>query len=155
MNIAELIGAYAAGPARLREAVAGLTEEQLRARPIAGKWSSHEVVCHVADFEPVYLDRMKRVLAENEPTMFGGDPDQVAAALAYDARDTQEELAVVEACRREMTRILRTLPEAAFQRRGIHSEAGPLTLQQLLTSVTNHIPHHVGFIQEKRRALCA
>jgi hypothetical protein len=87
--------------------------------------------------------------------MFGGDPDQFAAALAYDARDTQEELALIEACRREMTRILRALPETAFQRRGIHSEAGPLTLQQLLTSVTNHIPHHVGFIQEKRRALGA
>ena len=53
--------------------------EQLVARPIPGKWSTLEVICHLADFEIVYTDRIKRVIAENEPTMFAGDPDQFAA----------------------------------------------------------------------------
>jgi len=40
-----------------------------------------------------------------------------------------------------------------FQRRGIHSEAGPLTLETLLQRITGHIPHHVRFIEEKRKAM--
>jgi uncharacterized damage-inducible protein DinB len=153
MEISALVEHYALGPNLLREAVAGLTDEQVRARPIAGKWSTLEVVCHLADFEPVYLDRMKRVIAESEPTMFGGDPDLFAARLAYDHRVLAEELELISACRAQMARILRTLSPAEFQRKGIHNEAGPLTLAQLLQSVTNHLPHHIQFIEAKRQAL--
>jgi hypothetical protein len=45
------------------------------------------------------------------------------------------------------------LPDAAFQRVGSHKERGPITLEKWLTIATNHIPHHVNFILEKRRAL--
>ena len=34
-----------------------------------------------------------------------------------------------------------------------YTEAGPITLEKLLTNITNHIPHHVKFIDEKRAAL--
>jgi hypothetical protein len=53
--------------------VAGMTQEQLVARPVPGKWSTLEVICHLADFEIVGADRIKRVIVENEPTLFGGD----------------------------------------------------------------------------------
>jgi hypothetical protein len=48
---------------------------------------------------------------------------------------------------------LRTLKEADFARIGKHSEAGPLTLLQFLERVTEHIPHHAKFIDEKRKAM--
>ncbi len=153
MSIAKLIDDYAAGPSLLRQAVKGMTREQLMARPIEGKWSTHECVCHIADFEPVYVDRMTRVIAQEQPTYFGGDPDLYAARLAYAARDVDEELSLIEACRKHLVRILRSLPEAAFQRKGNHSEAGEQTLEKLLTNVTKHIPHHIEFIRQKRQAL--
>lgn len=148
-----LIDEYLAGPGLLRQAVAGMNAEQLDATPVPGKWSTRQVICHIADFEPVYADRMKRVIAEHEPTMFGGDPDVFAAHLAYDQRDVEVELAMIEYVRRHVASILQTLPAEAFERRGIHSEAGPLTLAALLQSVTRHIPHHLTFIREKRQAL--
>ena len=37
-----------------------------------------------------------------------------------------------------------------FRRKGIHSEPGPLTLEKVLTNMTNHIPHHAKFIEDKR-----
>ena len=62
-----LIDDYLAGPGLLRQAVAGMSRDQLLARPIPGKWSTLEVICHLADFEIVGADRIKRVIAENEP----------------------------------------------------------------------------------------
>lgn len=153
MDVAQLLAEYAEGPTRLREAVRGMTVEQLDAAPVPGKWSTKQVICHIADFEPVYVDRMKRVIAQEEPTFFGGDPDLFATRLAYAARDVEEELGLIEACRRHMTRILGTLQPEDFQRSGHHSEAGPMTLEKLLRNVTGHIPHHIHFILEKRRAL--
>ena len=153
MMRASLIEAYLAGPQLLRDAVAGMSDADLDARPVPGKMSSKEVVCHIADFEPVYADRMKRVIAEDAPPLRGGDPDAWMKTLAYGDRDVAEELDLIAAVRNQMARILRTLPDAAWTRTGIHSEAGPLTLEELLRRVTHHVPHHIGFINEKRAAL--
>ena len=81
-----IIDNYLDGPGILRKAVAGMTPDKLVARPIPGKWSTLEVICHLADFEIVYADRIKRVIAKNEPTLFGGDPDAFSARLAYQQR---------------------------------------------------------------------
>lgn len=152
-DVPQFIEAYAAGPKLLRDAVAGMTPDQLRARPIPGKWSTLELVCHIADFEPVYADRIKRILVENEPTMFGGDPDQFAARLAYHERDLETELAMIEAVRRHVVGILKTLPPEAYARVGRHSSDGPLTLETILKRISNHIQHHLPFLKEKRTAL--
>ena len=149
----DLIDQYLAGPQKLRHAIVGMTDGQLDATPIPGRWSTRQVVCHIADFEPVYADRMKRVIAMSEPTFFGGDPDVFAARLAYDRRDVDEELQLIEAVRNHMARILYSLAEEDFQRIGHHSEDGPLTLETLLRRITEHIPHHLRFIEEKRKVI--
>ena len=153
MSISELINEYAAGPQTLRAAIAGMTPEQIDAAPVPDKWSTRQFVCHLADFEPVYADRMKHVIAEDKPTFAGGFQQQFAEHLAYDQRDIEEELTLIEVVRSQMARILRTLPPEAFERTGIHSVEGPMTLRTLLERITNHIPHHVQFIEEKRRVM--
>jgi hypothetical protein len=152
-TLAELLTEYEAGPELLRRAVAGLTPEQLRARPVEGRWSTLEVVCHLADFEPVLADRIKRILALEKPLLMGADEKLFATRLAYHDRDVAEELAIVEATRRQMARILRAAPPDAGTRTGIHSERGVVTLEQMLAGATRHIVHHCTFIQEKRTAL--
>ena len=146
---------YANGSTELSSALSGLSDEQLDAIPVPGKWSIRQVVCHIADFELVYADRMKRVIAETDPTFFGGDPDTFAAGLAYKQRDINEELRLIESVRRQVTRIIQTLEERDFQRTGVHKEDGQLSLATLLTSVTLHLPHHLAFIEEKIAAMKA
>jgi uncharacterized damage-inducible protein DinB len=153
MPLAELIEQYAAGPARVRKAVAGLSREELLARPIPGKWSSLEVIAHIADFEVVFVDRLTSVIAENSPTIPGRDEQKYAARLAYHQRDLDEQLRLIEICRAHVTRILRTLTDADLARVGNHTEAGPLTLEQLLDRIIKHLLHHVKFIDDKRAAL--
>ena len=153
MEISPLFDDYATGPQKLRDAIAGMAPKQIDAAPVPGKWSTRQVVCHLADFEPVYADRMKHVIAEDQPTFAGGFHQQFAEHLAYDQRDIEEELRLIEIVRIQIARILRTLPPKAFERIGIHSVEGPMTLQALLDRITNHIPHHIAFIEEKRAAL--
>jgi uncharacterized damage-inducible protein DinB len=152
-SLPQLIEAYLEGSTALRKAVAGMSREQVQARPVAGKWSTLEVVCHLADFDPIMADRMKRIIAEDKPQLLGADEKHFAAALAYHHRDLEEELTIIEKTRSQLTRILRTLPAEALQRVGVHSERGPLTLERMIGLATNHIPHHVKFIHEKRQAL--
>ena len=152
-TLAELLKDYEAGPGLLRQAVAGLSPDQLRARPVEGRWSTLEVICHLADFESILADRIKRILALDKPLLLGADEKLFANRLAYHDRDPAEELAIVETTRRQLARILRTAPPDATQRIGVHSERGTLTLEQMLGGAARHLTHHVKFIQEKRQAL--
>src|SRR6187431_2711932 len=99
----EMIDAYVAGVGALRTAVAGMTREQLVARPIAGKWSTLEVVCHIADFEPILAERMKRIIAlsADVPLLLSADENYFVKELKYHERDVEEELAVIDATRRQ------------------------------------------------------
>src|SRR5665213_906599 len=132
MSRAELFEQYAAGPRLLADAVAGLSPEQLLSRPIEGRWSIHEVVCHIADCETLYAERMKRVIAEHEPQLHSVDPEVVVPRLAVPQRVVGEELQLVELSRLQMAHILQALGEQDFQRRGIHAADGPLSLLTLL-----------------------
>ena len=152
-TLPELIDTYLAGPKALRAAVAGMTREQLLARPVPGKWSTLEVVAHLADYDPIIAERVKRTLAFPKPILFGADPDPLAATLAYHARDLEEELQLIELTRKSLARVLRTLDDSVLTRPCIHTERGLLTLEQLLTLGGKHIAHHLPFIAAKREAL--
>ena len=128
MDSVALIDSCLDGPRLLRQAVAGMSREQLLERPIPGKWSTLEVVCHLADFEIVFADRIKRVIAENEPTPVRRRSRRIRlAASPPPARSRRGASASSSRFAGRWSRILRTLQPADFQRRGMHSEAGPLT----------------------------
>lgn len=149
----ELADTYLKGAADLRAAVAGMTREQLTARPVAGRWSTLEVVAHIADFEPILVERMKRIIALDNPTLLAADENQFVKELHYHDRDVGEELTLIEVTRSQMARVIRRLTPEQLQRTGQHSLKGPQTLEQVIVTATNHIPHHLPFIAEKRKAL--
>ena len=153
MPLNALTEQYLAGPDALRKAVCGLSRDQLTARPIPGKWSALEVVAHIADFEPILAERMMRVISHERPLLMVADENLFAATLDYHARDVEEELAVVDVTRKKMARILKKLPLEAANRVGIHSFKGLVSLEAILTSAVQHIPHHVAFIEDKRKAM--
>ncbi|MBN8626637.1 MAG: DinB family protein [Planctomycetes bacterium] len=152
-DVGDWIDRYEAGPGLIRDAVQGMTTVEAMARPIAGKWSALEVVAHLADFEIIGVDRLTSVIAEHEPKLPGRDEQQYAARLRYQHRDLEEQLRLIESCRGHVAKLLRTLGPDDWRRCGIHSEAGLLTLTQLLERVVRHVEHHVPFILEKREAL--
>jgi hypothetical protein len=152
-SVEQLIEEYAAGPGRLREAVAGMSAEQLAARPVAGKWSTQEVICHLVDFEIINTERIQRTIAEGNPTVFDADPGPLAERMFYGERDCAAELQLLDALRGHVATILWRLAPAQWERPLTHSSDGRLTLRQLVERTTRHVPHHLAFIAEKRAAL--
>ena len=150
---ADLISAYEMGVEELRLAVAGMTVEQLRSRPVAGRWSTLEVVCHIADCEQFFADRLKRTVAMERPLLLGADGSRYPEPLRYQDHDLEEELDLVAVTRRQTARTLRLVAPDAWQRTAVHSETGLVTLRQLLLHAINHLRHHLRFVAEKRAAI--
>lgn len=65
----DLIEQFAAGGEKLRRAVRGLERADLLAKPGPGAWSIQQLVLHVVDSDAIAIDRMKRILTEDNPTL--------------------------------------------------------------------------------------
>src|SRR3954454_16564745 len=153
LTVVDLISAYEMGIEELRIAVAGMTVEQLRSRPVAGKWSTLEVVCHIADCEQFFADRIKRTVAMDRPLLLGADGFRYPEPLHYQEHDLEQELDLVAITRRQTARTLRLVGPDAWQRTAVHSETGLVPLRQLLLHAVNPLRHHLRFVAEKRAAM--
>jgi uncharacterized damage-inducible protein DinB len=148
-----LIEEYATAPARLRAAVAGLTRDELTARPGPGAWSILEVVIHIADSDAISIDRMKRILTEDNPPLLYADETAYVARLHTHEQDLEDALTLLEVGRRQWARVLRLLPDEAFARTGQHNRRGPVALGAMVASYIKHIDDHLKFIVGKRANL--
>lgn len=153
MRSDSLMGRYGSGGAILAYAVGGLTEAQERARPGPGEWSISEVVGHLVDTDLVFSERMKRVIAEEEPVIQRFDENLWVERLSGQEASVEEGVDLLAANRRWMMRILRRCTDADFARSGRHTETGRVTLADLLAKVTNHLDHHLRFVYMKRSTL--
>jgi uncharacterized damage-inducible protein DinB len=152
---------YARGGEALSMAIRGLTEEDLlqpapaptTTNPDVGKWSIQQVVLHLADSELVFADRIKRVIAEDKPTLLAFDETKWEQSLAYDAQSAADAAKLVELTRKQLGKVLSTLDANVFDRTGIHSENGPMSLKSIIEKANWHLEHHLKFIHAKRAAM--
>jgi hypothetical protein len=151
--IADLMTRYRAGAAVLRAAIEGLSPESLRSRPIPGKMSSLEVVCHIVDADQFMCDRMKRTIATDLPLLMGVNGIAYLEQLNYQDRDPELDIRLLEVQREQMLADLERLTADAWERGAIHSEVGRLTLLRLFHHAVDHLESHVEAIAEKRAAL--
>jgi DinB superfamily len=148
-----MIEQYEAGAGVPSGAIRGLSGEELDAQPVPGTWSIREIVVHLMDSDLVGSERMKRVIAMEEPSLLGYDETAFARALDYGSTDVGLASEVFALNRKLTARILRGLPDRAFDRVGHHSERGPETLRDLVEGYVGHLEHHMTFVRRKRELL--
>jgi uncharacterized damage-inducible protein DinB len=149
----DLIEHYVAGSEKLRRAVAGLSREEMLARPGPGAWSIQEVIVHLADSDAISIDRMKRIVSEDNPSLLYADETAYNEKLHPHEQDLEDTLVLFEVGRRQWARVLRLLPDEAFERKGTHNRRGEMTLGHLVADYVAHVDDHLKFIHGKRANL--
>jgi hypothetical protein len=120
-------------PNELDDLLAGLTDDELRWRPIPNKWSIKEIMCHLRDMERwAYLERYRRMLSEDNPGLANVDQDRLAQESDYINQDTKLALDEFKKLRRETVTTLGEAPAEAWSRTGVHQTDGPMTIEELV-----------------------
>jgi hypothetical protein len=101
----------------------------------------------------ISTDRMKRIIAEENPMLLGYDETKFSKNLFYHEQPAADAVTMIDLNRRMFTNVLQMLPEAALKRPGVHSERGNQTLGGYLQGVVNHLDHHLKFIYSKREKM--
>lgn len=151
--IQQAIERYRLGADLPRNAILGLGREDLLAFPIPGTWSIQQLVLHLMDSDLVGSDRMKRVIAEDEPTLLAYDETRFAERLFYEKMDAEAACGIFAENRRMTACVLELLAPADFERVGMHTERGRETLLDLVVGYADHLDHHLQFLREKRARL--
>jgi hypothetical protein len=107
----------------------------------------------MADSDAISIDRMKRMLIEENPPLLYADETAYNERLFPHEQSLEDALSLFEIGRRQFARVLRKLPAAAFDRRGNHNRRGEVTLGAMVKDYIEHVDHHVKFIKEKRTRL--
>src|SRR5690242_21719841 len=83
----EQFHSYATIYERIAAAIAGLTTEQLQTSPADNEWSIQQVLLHLPDSEAVGYERIRRIIAEERPTLHPYDEEAWARNLYYHQQD--------------------------------------------------------------------
>ena len=147
---ARAIDIIAETPARLREAVRGLTESQIDTEYRPGGWTVRQVVHHVPDSHVNALIRFKLALTEDVPTIKPYNETLWAELADVKTVPISTSLAMLDAVHERWVAILRAMKPSDFARELVHPETGRQRLDQMLALYAWHGPHHVAHITSLR-----
>jgi DinB superfamily len=137
---------------RVRQAIAGLSNAQLRMPEREGKWSMRDVVRHLADGELVLAWRYRMILAHDRPPIAGYDQDLWVQKLERDD-DTETIVRDLETVRSINLRLLRSQKPEAWERVGLHAERGEESLALLVRMAAGHDIVHTRQLHRIREAI--
>ena len=150
-EIAELLERFRRGAEVAAVATTGAAGSQLDFRPEGGKWSVRMILGHLTDAEMLAGVRFRRVIAEENPPLFGYDQDAWAENLNYGKRRIADVMDLFRKLRAMNHRLLEELPEEAFSRTGVHSEDGVVSLLDLVRGYVEHTEKHAAQMHAVRQ----
>lgn len=145
-----MIQDISATPARLRAALAGLSESQLDTPYRPEGWTVRQVVHHLPDSHLNCYTRFKLALTEDNPAIKPYDEDRWARLA--DTRETPIEtsLVLLDALHARWVIVLKSLTAAQWKRTFHHPEHGSVALDRNLALYAWHGRHHVGHVVSLR-----
>jgi hypothetical protein len=127
--------------ARLAELSAAIGDARLRQPWAPGKWSSREILIHLADCEFAFGFRYRQALAEENHLVQPFDQDQWAKN--YSAYDAEQALQTFTALRDWNLTLIRALTAEQMSKAVKHPERGDLTFRTLIEISAGHDINHV------------
>ncbi|MCK9485851.1 MAG: DinB family protein [Dehalococcoidia bacterium] len=142
------LSTLAATPATVRLLLTGLAEGTLHATPPAeaeaGDWSLHTVAVHLVDSHRRQVRRIRRMVAEDRPTLAAVDDWESLVVSGLQDEGTEALIEVLAAERASDVPWYASLDAAALGRTGVHSAAAEVSVAHVLNHAAYHDAQHLG-----------
>jgi uncharacterized damage-inducible protein DinB len=145
------IGEIAAAPAKLRAAVAGLSEAQLDTPYREGGWTVRQLTHHIADSHMNANIRWRLAMTESEPTIKPYEEKDWAQLADAKTLPAKVSLDLLDTLHERWIALIRATKDGEFARTFRHPEHGVRTLDWMLFLYAWHGRHHVAHITELRK----
>jgi uncharacterized damage-inducible protein DinB len=150
-NRAQWLDELAELPDKLKQAIAGLSDEQLDAPYRAGGWTSRQVVHHLADSHMNSYMRFRHAVTEDAPVIKPYDEARWADLTDAKSAPVDSSLGILQHLHARWILLLRGFGDAEFARVFVHPERGEVRLDTALGLYAWHGRHHVAQIVGLRK----
>ena len=140
-------------PQRMRDAVAGLSEEQLDTEYRPSGWTVRQTVHHVADSHSNSLTRFKLALTEDEPPTIRPYYEDRWAELGDSKMPIGVSLNLIDGLHARWVALMDSMSDEDFDKKFIHPETGEWTLDAALALYAWHSRHHTAHITKLRERM--
>lgn len=127
----------------IRELIKGLSEEQLKQKIIPGKWSVFEQIAHLAAYQPVFMQRIRKMGHEDGLSFERYVADDDPAFHESCKKTLKELLDDVDTQRFLIINHLTALSEQTLRCTGRHLKFGWLTIIEWTEFFLLHEAHHL------------
>ena len=124
----------------------GIAVDSLSASVVPGKWSAHEQLAHLARYHQVFLQRIDRILAEQAPEFPRYRAEDDPEWPAWASLPMPQLLVRISSMRAKLMVRLRSLTDEDFERTGVHSKFGAMSLSLWLEFFLVHEAHHLYMV---------
>jgi len=149
----QLIGEIEQAPKALRNAMSGLSPQQIETPYREGGWTVRQVIHHVPESHMNAYIRFKLGLTEDSPTIKPYIEDLWAKTGDVQATPLETSLALLDSLHDRWVRLLRGLKPEDWKRTFIHPELGTVSLDKSLALYAWHGKHHTAHITELRKRM--
>src|SRR5687768_17263379 len=115
-------------------------------RADAGRFACREVIAHLADWEVVFAERLRRTVAGDTQPIEDADAEQRAESEGYSVVPVLEGAELFMSRRRSLVEYLVALPDDAWGRAAVHPRHGPMTVEAQAVHVLGHDGYHLGYL---------
>ena len=130
---------------------AGASPERIDRRPASGKWSARENLAHIGRYHEIFLERVRRILAETSPQFARYRAEEDPGWQEWASKPFEEIRNQVTALRMKLIDTIAGLQASDYTRVGIHSAFGEMTLSLWLEFFLVHEAHHLYVILQRIR----
>ena len=124
----------------------GVTQEQAQIlRDGADGWTILEIMCHIRDYQEIFMARAQQMLNEDNPTLIPYDAEAREAMITEREYAKQNLLAVFKdyvATRHQFIELLESLNDADLDRIGTHPMTGTIAVATPIYHTTMHDADH-------------
>lgn len=130
-------------PEILKRLILKIDSSKLDIPTYPGRFSVREVVAHLAEWEPILLERMQKALLESGSQVRGRDEGEMAVAGRYSETDIDERLNAFSESRSRTVDFLKSVKPDEWERFVVHSERDKQTLYDQANLLLGHDIYHL------------
>ena len=120
-----------------------LAAPDARRRPAPTTWSPLEYGCHVRDVHRIFAERVRLMLAEDDPVFANWDQDATALESDYGSTDPAALAPALASSARAYERALATVRDEEWSRPGRRSNGSVFTVDSFTRYVLHDLAHHL------------
>jgi len=130
---------------------AGASPERIDRRPASGKWSARENLAHIGRYHEIFLERVRRILAETSPQFARYRAEEDPGWQEWASKPFEEVRNQLSALRMKLIDTIAGLQASDYARVGVHSAFGAMTLSLWVEFFLVHEAHHLYVILQRIR----